>query len=169
MLRDVLSPECLNCQKREVSYFTFTGFSTDAIRAMKYLTDTPHIVYLNLFGFSLLKVGVASEWRKERRVLEQGSWASLFIAHADGIVARKIESVISKELGVRQMIRVDEKVKSLLADVDAPRAREFLLSHFVRVREKLNGMYAQNFFDAPEFRFNFDAHINHGYFSGTMK
>ena len=76
--------------------------------------ETPHYVYLAYFPNDKIKVGTASEPRKEVRLLEQGALDYIYIAHApNGRIARAIESEIAR-MGVPTMVTTMYKMKNLL-------------------------------------------------------
>lgn len=78
--------------------------------------NTPHFVYLAYFNGDKIKVGTASEIKKDERLLEQGAIFSIFIAKTPtGRLARIIENIII-EHGVSGLVMTSYKMKNLFSN-----------------------------------------------------
>lgn len=73
----------------------------------------PHLVYLAYFSSQEFKIGTAVEVRAPRRLLEQGACYSLFLARANGRIARGIETAISRQ-GIKTRLLRMQKAKWLI-------------------------------------------------------
>ena len=76
--------------------------------------NLPHYVYLAYFPGGKIKVGTASEIRKQDRIQEQGALFSIFIARTpSGKIARQIENWIIKS-GITGVVSSKYKMKNLI-------------------------------------------------------
>ena len=74
------------------------------------------MIYLAVFGH-ILKVGITQTFRKRTRWLEQGADFAAEIGYAtDGLLARKIESSISKKIRITDRVNGREKLSMLFSD-----------------------------------------------------
>jgi hypothetical protein len=85
-----------------------------------------HAIYLAAFAPGIHKVGVARWHRREARLREQGAYVGLIIGQTDGLLARRMETIISKfgnivdRLSVRDHLRaatVESDPQALLAEL----------------------------------------------------
>lgn len=109
--------KCETCRNREGSfvYTSFDGFNTENLREedLEKIAGE-HWVYLALFQREAIKIGVCKKDRKELRQLEQGSHATLFIAHTQsGVQARQIETII-RNGGLADKISPNQKKEFVL-------------------------------------------------------
>ena len=148
--------QCFQCQRQEVTYYTFTGFAADPLAAQAYLDTQTHQAYLNIFGHHLLKVGVASEGRKLRRALEQGALASLFFAQANGTDIRDLERYISRELHVKDKVTTLQKVKRLAERQTDVEAQAVLREAAQRIMQQLPAHFQRYLLPHAEFHFHQD-------------
>jgi hypothetical protein len=78
----------------------------------------PNILYLAAFGDGSIKVGTSSVRRTENRWLEQGAWLTVVVAEAaDGIVVRRLEDLVTEELGIGQSVAARRKIAGLINPV----------------------------------------------------
>lgn len=76
----------------------------------------PHAVYLACFGRGLLKVGISSEDRNRKRLLEQGALEARIISRfEDAYAARELEERISRSAALREIVQAATKRKALVA------------------------------------------------------
>lgn len=120
---------CKPCKSKEGSfiYTMFDGFNTDMFNAedMQKIAG-PHVVYLAIFDNEIFKVGVSGMGRKELRQVEQGNFATLYIAAtSDGTQARQIETLIGKS-GIKDKIRSSQKKNSVIPEITKEEAEEYL-------------------------------------------
>jgi hypothetical protein len=148
--------QCFRCQRREVTYYAITGHAEDPRAAQAYLDTQAHQAYLNLFGHSLLKVGVASEGRNIRRTVEQGALASLFFARANGTDIRELERYISRELRVKDRVTTLQKVRRLAELQTAEQAQANLRQAMQRITQQLPPHLQQYLLPQPSFHFHQD-------------
>lgn len=79
-----------------------------------------HWVYLALFAEDLVKVGVSKNPRKFLRQVEQGSFATLYVAQTpDGIAARQIETLFRRS-GLADKIKASQKKEFLCPEISDP-------------------------------------------------
>lgn len=84
-----------------------------SLDVLKYC-DTPHYVYLTYFFGNKIKVGTASEIRKNDRLLEQGAIFSMFIAKTPtGKLSRIIEKEIMN-LGITGAVTTSYKMNNIV-------------------------------------------------------
>ena len=105
--------QCKKCEEKEGFYDCkiCNGESCHASNsiALKYCNQE-HLVYLAYFEPDIIKVGTASEIRKEERLLEQGALYFYYIANVNsGRAARIIEREISK-LGITTRVSTKHKL-----------------------------------------------------------
>lgn len=116
-------PKCEFCRAVEGSfvYTAFDGFDQSNLTAEDLQKIAgEHWVYLAFFADGVTKVGVSKENRKMLRQVEQGSFATLFIAKTpDGIAARQIETTIRKS-GLADKIKASQKKNLLCPEVTDP-------------------------------------------------
>ena len=116
-------PKCEFCRAVEGSfvYTAFDGFDQSKLTAEDLQKIAgEHWVYLAFFADGIMKVGVSKQQRKFIRQLEQGSYATLFIAKTpDGIAARQIETTIRKS-GLADKIKASQKKNLLCPEVTDP-------------------------------------------------
>lgn len=129
--------QCYVCQRREVTYYTFTGYGADPAAAQHYLDTQMHQAYLALFGRDLLKVGVASEGRRLRRTLEQGATAAIFWARANGSEIRELERFVSRDMHIRERITTLQKAKRLADQIEATDAETLLRAAVDQIAERV--------------------------------
>lgn len=115
--------KCEYCRAREGSfvYTTFDGFDQSNLNAEDLQKISgEHWVYFALFADGIVKVGVSKNPRKNLRQVEQGSFATLFIAKTpDGTSARQIETLIRKT-GLADKIKASQKKEFLCPEVSNP-------------------------------------------------
>lgn len=120
---------CKPCKAREGSfvYTMFDGFNTDMFNEDDLIKIAgPHVVYLALFDQDVFKVGVSGAGRKELRQVEQGSFATLYIAETEnGTQARQIETLIGKS-GIKDKIKSSQKKDSIVPHINPEEAQKSL-------------------------------------------
>lgn len=120
---------CKSCKAREGSfvYTMFDGFNTDLFNEDDLIKIAgPHVVYLALFDQDTFKVGVSGLARKELRQVEQGSFATLYVAQTEnGTQARQIETLIGKS-GIKDKIKSSQKKESIVPQISPDEARKNL-------------------------------------------
>jgi hypothetical protein len=125
---------CPHCQGGE-AFTAKTGLSS--MGGGSGLLDEEHTVYLALFGVSEFKVGVAQTIRREARLREQGSVASMFIGTADGRAARQLEQRIHDKTGITMQMRTAKKLELLTSAPAKEPARARLKEAMDNVRQRL--------------------------------
>jgi len=145
--------QCWVCQRREVTYYTFTGYAENPEAAQAYLDTQEHIAYLALFGRDLLKVGVASAGRRLRRTLEQGAQASLFWAHANGSDIRVLERHVSRTFAIKEQVTTLQKIKRFGQQLSAQAAQEVLEHKREQIAQHLPPDLARHLDPQPNFHF----------------
>lgn len=108
--------QCALClskdQSRAMHDFHRSGIASPGLRA--YLAQ-PHWLYVATFAHGVSKVGTAAQGSKWRRLAEQGAVAARYVALApDGAVVRRLEDLVSGQLGMVQGIRAKAKTAGLL-------------------------------------------------------
>jgi hypothetical protein len=145
--------QCFACQRREVTYYTFTGYAENPEAAQAYLDTQNHVAYLALFGRDLLKVGVASAGRGLRRTLEQGAQASMFWAHANGSDIRVLERHVSRNFQIKEQVTTLQKIKRFGQQLSPAVAREVLEHKRMEIGPELPPDLAQHLDLEPRFQF----------------
>lgn len=153
--------QCFACQRREVTYYTFTGYAEDPAAAQAYLDTQDHVAYLALFGRDLLKVGVASAGRRLRRTLEQGAQASVFWAHANGTDIRVLERHTSRTFQIKEQITTLQKIKRWGQQLSPTAAQTLLIEQRERIAHQLSPELAQHLDPQPDFHFLADHYHLH--------
>lgn len=108
--------KCFSCRQGE--FTQIMPIKTLKDYQIEDLKNQPHFNYINIFGNELLKAGVASKKDKTKRVLEQGSIATLYFAQSDGFRARQIEDFVSEQLKVTQHVAWPTKFKLLNENIN---------------------------------------------------
>lgn len=119
--QDLTDSRFIRCKECE----TLTGFNdcvrcnglscvTKVEKAIHYCNED-HAVYLAYFPGGVVKVGTSQFQRKEKRILEQGAIAAIFICKCDGKLAREIEYYIGRT-GIKTRVNADYKLKNLYND-----------------------------------------------------
>jgi hypothetical protein len=123
------------------------------------LEKIPHIVYLNIFGDEMVKVGVASATRKRTRVLEQGAHASLIIAECGGYSARAIEHLVSSNLDVVDRVQSSQKYKIMHKYSKKQEAREMLEAYAKKIPGLIPEYLLGGLLSKPEFFYNMGQYV----------
>lgn len=144
--------QCFECRSHETIHFFAVQSLND--EQTNILRTKNHFCYLNLFGYDIVKVGVATEQGKWRRVLEQGSDSTLFFAETDGIAAREIENFVSKNFPIRQAVTYAQKMKLLKEFIPEHEAKSKLLQIFFDIKLSIPKEYQVCLSDVPEFSYN---------------
>lgn len=112
--------------------------------------NSPHYVYLAYFSGEKIKVGTASEIRKQDRLQEQGTLFSIFIARApSGKIARQIENWIIK-LGITGVVSSKYKMKNLTIRENSVNVYKSLLAEYSNILNLIDNKYKKYFID-PEY------------------
>lgn len=141
-------------QKESFVFTIFDGFNEEYLNETdKEKISGEHVVYCAFFDAGLLKVGVSKKERKVLRQLEQGAYATLFIAETpDGIKARQIETMIRKN-GLQDKVLASQKKKQMDPEISTDDAKKFLLEtwgiHKTVIEQ--SGMLRPFLLETPEF------------------
>lgn len=99
----------------------------------------PNVLYLAVFGDGSVKVGTSTAGRTTKRLLEQGALAAAVVAKTDdGIVVRKIEDLVTEQLGIPQSVGVARKLKGLVSPMTRERLADRLDTATEQVHELLD-------------------------------
>jgi len=92
-------------------------------------------IYLATFG-DVLKVGISHEKRLKQRLVEQGcDFAAKIASVVDGMLARRIEQTIRKELGIVDRVKAHEKIEKIeLATTSVEEAIKLISSSFSKLK-----------------------------------
>lgn len=101
--------KCISCSKQEEVITRKLNSQVVPSDIETYLNREPHVLYAVLLGRNLIKIGIAAEWRKWQRALEQEAQAVVFLLRDNGIEVRKIEEYL---VGQGWADRVLTKTKS---------------------------------------------------------
>lgn len=114
-------PQCLEQDEFRFAHQFHKGGC--APRALTAYMSQPHWLYVATFAHGASKVGTAAAPRRTSRLDEQGAMLATYLAKApDGRAVRYLEDVVSREIGVSQVVRGAAKLAAL-ADPDASRVR----------------------------------------------
>ena len=99
-------------------------------------------IYLATFG-DMLKVGISHEKRLKQRLVEQGcDFAAKIASVVDGMLARKIEQAIKRELGIVDRVKAQEKSEKIeLAATSAGVAIKLLSLSFEKLKQSSIGKH----------------------------
>jgi hypothetical protein len=117
--------KCINCSKQEEVITRKLGSLAVPSDIEIYLNREPHILYAALLGRTLIKVGIAAEWRKWQRALEQEAQAVVFLLRGNGIEIRKIEEYLVRQGWVDRVL-TRTKSRSILEVVSESEAVKLL-------------------------------------------
>lgn len=151
-LKEVNSRQCLICQNSDSALFLPLQALNEYQRNI--VKNQTHLNYINVFGKDLIKVGVAAKVRKYTRVHEQGSHASIFFTECDGITAREIEELVSKNFNIKQSINTSTKINVLYDYLSNEKAREKLMEIYSKVESILKDRYGNCLLKEPEYSYN---------------
>lgn len=119
---------CERCAARDAfrRCMTCDGLRCPKLRGdmLDYCRSTHHL-YLACFGDTTLKVGTASDPRKEQRIIEQGPLAAARIAAAEGPTIKRMEKLLV-DAGFSETMRRDRKTALLQAQMSEPFARDLV-------------------------------------------
>ncbi len=75
----------------------------------------PNVLYVAGFGDGSIKVGTSTAARTAKRLLEQGALLATIVARTDdGIIVRRVEDLVTGQLGLPQSVGVARKLKGLV-------------------------------------------------------
>lgn len=149
-------PKCEVCRGREkkenLVFTVFDGFNKEHLTPEDLeKIQGEHEVYLALFDQDLIKVGVCQKQRKTLRQLEQGAYATLFIAQtSDGIIARQIETTLRKN-GVLDKVLSSQKTSLYRPDLSPEKAQKLLLDFWKKNRSAVELHYQKYLYPKPDF------------------
>jgi hypothetical protein len=95
-----------------------------------------HHLYLACFGDRTIKVGTASDQRKNQRIIEQGPLAAARIAEAEGPIVKQMESVLA-EAGFTETMRRARKTVLVQGAMSEVEARSLVMEAGATLREVL--------------------------------
>lgn len=123
-------------QKESFVYTIFDGFNTENLTPEELQQISgPHVVYLAYFSPDLIKVGVSKKERQTMRQIEQGAYATLFIAEGlNGIDARQIETTLRKN-GIQDKVLGSQKKNTFVLDTNKTESEKNLRQMFDRHKE----------------------------------
>lgn len=132
--------QCSTCHKLS-GFYNCLGCDGSLCRADNEIAqkfcNQKHIVYIALFGDYKLKVGIAAEYRKFSRILEQGAIVSMFIAETpNGKIARFLEHLIAKR-GYTLQVQINYKIKNLIIDKNRKEIESFLLEQYYIIKNEI--------------------------------
>lgn len=108
--------QCSKCKNKDLLFpcMICNGSECVNIKSMWNVCEvTPTSVYITFFG-DMIKVGVSKKDRLLKRWIEQGAdYASEIAVAPNGLIAREIESAVSKEFEVTKGVRIQKKLKSI--------------------------------------------------------
>lgn len=145
-------PLCDACYARDAfrPCMTCDGFRCPRLSPeMESWCRQTHHLYLACFGDTRLKVGTASDGRREQRIVEQGPLAAARIASAPGPRIKQMEHVLV-EAGFSEAMRRARKTVLMQASMTAEQAEELVRSAARSLRRVLPGRYHRHL-HAPEF------------------
>ena len=127
--------QCESCFKKETNNFCAMCNGTKCF--LRKPICGQHYVYLASFG-NILKVGVTSVNRFPERVIEQGAdFAARIVLVENGLIARKIERMISINYNIKDKISAITKQKVLLNKNAREIGKEFLKTVYWQIIDKL--------------------------------
>ncbi len=112
--------QCPTCERLQGFKSAFL-FGEEANENAKEYLSQKHYVYLAYFEPGIIKVGTASDSRRDKRLIEQDALVYCFIAeskeddpkHLAGIAIQELEHAISKELKITEVVKSNHKFKYL--------------------------------------------------------
>ncbi len=85
-----------------------------------------NVLYVAAFRDGSLKIGTSTGTRRHVRLAEQGAWRAIEVAEvADGFAVRRLEDLVTSDLGLPQAVATSRKLKGMVAprpDGDLDRA-----------------------------------------------
>jgi hypothetical protein len=99
-----------------------------------------HHLYLACFGDSTIKVGTASDPRRDQRIVEQGPLAAARVARAEGPRIKQMESLLV-EAGFSETMRRTRKTALIQGAMTEVEARALVLDAFRSLRDVLSADY----------------------------
>jgi hypothetical protein len=151
--------KCFVCgQKDFVQYMPLKALNAEQHEILK---GQPHFNYINLFGPEILKVGVASQKNKRKRVLEQGAFATMYFTEGDGFTVRQIEDMVSIMLKFTQHVAWTAKYKVINLRPTDEAVKGKLENVYTEIAEIMPERFQENLLKMPEIVINSDKyHIN---------
>ena len=114
----VRGTRCESCQKMDRFFYCIKCDGSKCLNPARRdeCASEEYVIYITVFG-KILKVGISQEFRKATRWLEQGADFAAEVRYVkDGMLARRMESAISRRLGIADRVRGNEKLAQLMAD-----------------------------------------------------
>ncbi|MEQ1567011.1 MAG: DUF2797 domain-containing protein [Myxococcota bacterium] len=134
---------CDPCARRDAfrPCMTCDGFRCPRLSSemLDYCRQTHHL-YLACFGDETIKVGTASDGRREQRIVEQGPLAASRIAAAEGPTIKRMEHLLSSA-GLSETMRRSRKTALLQGAMSEATARARVRDAASQVRSLLPAEY----------------------------
>lgn len=144
--------QCGECHETEGFYqcMTCPGYNCPPLKPSveRYCRQT-HYLYLVCFGNDLVKVGTASQPRKEARILEQGPIAAAYVASGPGPHIKQLEKSVSG-LGYTERMTRREKYECLASKMTVEKAKKLIADAYNDILSR-NGSRFNHLFRQPEF------------------
>lgn len=107
-----------------------------------------HHLYLACFGDEQVKVGTASNVRKEVRLYEQGPLCAIYVAKAPGPTIKQIEATVSK-MGYTEAMTKKRKQELLASKMTIEEGRHLVVEALEDIISRISPTY-EGFFHEPE-------------------
>ncbi len=158
--------KCEDCRAREQKesfvFTVFDGFNQEHLSSDDLqMISGPHVVYCAFFDDGMMKVGVSKKERMTLRQLEQGAYATLYVAEtSDGIRARQIETTIRKN-GLQDKVLASQKKDCIDPGFSETQTKEKLESEWNRHCDVLlqSGVFRSCIHEKPIFQ-SWRSHYN---------
>ena len=114
----VRGTRCESCKRMDKFFYCLKCDGSECLNPKRRdeCKEEEYVVYITVFG-DILKVGISQTFRKTTRWLEQGADFAAEVRNVkDGMLARRIESAISKRLGIVDRVRGNEKIGKIFSD-----------------------------------------------------
>lgn len=115
---------CVSCSVAEANHASGLHHAHTKDPAVQSSTMASHLqqpnsLYLAMFRDGSVKVGTTTSRRHTTRLLEQGAWMARTVATtSDGIEIRKLEDLVTEQLGVPQSVSIKRKLSGLATPSD---------------------------------------------------
>lgn len=115
---------CVSCSVAEANHagglhHAHTKEANELDSKMASHLQQPNSLYLAVFRDGSIKVGTTTNRRHNTRLLEQGAWLAQTVATtSNGIEIRKIEDLVTQQLGIPQSVSIKRKLTGMATPSD---------------------------------------------------
>ncbi len=137
------SSTCVRCAVADAEFaadlhHAHTRRSEDIHESVLHHLKRPNVLYLAAFRDGSIKIGTSTGTRRHTRLAEQGAWRAVEAAEvADGFAVRRLEDLITENLGLPQAVATSRKLRAMTTPRDDAELDRALTERLAEVHELL--------------------------------